>query len=74
MLALPPLHSEGVEYLIDQGSKARGDHGECALGAYGNSGVLGYTCDAVAPSDSQQDETKSASSVMRISHAASVPS
>ena len=30
--ALPPLHSEGVEYLIDQGSKARGDHGECALG------------------------------------------
>ena len=28
----PPLHSEGVEYLIDQGSHPRGEHGECALG------------------------------------------
>ena len=30
--ALPPLHSEGVEYLIDQGSKPRGENGQCALG------------------------------------------
>ena len=28
----PSLHSEGAEYLIDQGSKPRGDDGECALG------------------------------------------
>jgi len=29
---LPSLHSEGVEYLIDQGSHPRGDQGQCALG------------------------------------------
>ena len=28
----PPLYSEGVEYLIDQGSHPRGQNGECALG------------------------------------------
>ena len=28
----PPLHSEGAEYLIDQGSSPRGDDGQCALG------------------------------------------
>jgi len=28
----PALHSEGAEYLIDQGSTPRGDQGECALG------------------------------------------
>ena len=28
----PPLHSDGAEYLIDQGSSPRGDDGQCALG------------------------------------------
>ena len=29
----PELHSEGVEYLIDQGSHARGEQGQCVLGS-----------------------------------------
>ena len=29
---LPPLYTEGVEYLIDQGSHPRGENGSCVLG------------------------------------------
>lgn len=28
---MPPIHTEGVEYLIDQGSHPRGDQGQCRL-------------------------------------------
>ena len=36
----PLLHSEGAEYLIDQGSTPRGDHGECALGTQAQARAL----------------------------------